>query len=51
MKHPSKWAVATAFTLAFALTGMNAANAEGCGSDDAIIIPTHNWSSQIVMST
>ena len=50
MKHPSKWAVATAFTLVLALTGMNAANAEGCGSDDAIIIPTHNWSSQIVMS-
>ncbi len=26
------------------------AYAEGCGSDDPIIIPTHNWSSQIVMS-
>ena len=36
--------------LALALGWMNAANAKSCGSKDAIVIPTHNWSSQIVMS-
>ena len=33
-----------------ALSMASTAWAEGCGSDDAIVIPTHNWSSQIVMS-
>ncbi len=48
MKSANKWALATVFSVSLAC--MNAASAEGCGSDDAIIIPTHNWSSQIVMS-
>ena len=28
----------------------NNANAEKCGSSDPIIIPLHNWTSQVVMS-
>lgn len=47
MKHSSLKSAACALTLAlFAGT----ASAQDCGSNDAIIIPTHNWSSQIVMS-
>ncbi len=47
MKHTCKYALAA---LLLSVAGVNAANAQGCGSDDSIIIPTHNWSSQIVMS-
>tara|TARA_B100000029_G_scaffold368143_1_gene361660 strand:- start:10 stop:987 length:978 start_codon:yes stop_codon:yes gene_type:complete len=35
-----------ALTISFS----NLANATSCGSDDPIIIPLHNWSSQITMS-
>lgn len=48
MKQPNKWGTAAALMLS--LSWMNTATAQDCGSDDAIIIPTHNWSSQIVMS-
>ncbi len=52
MKHMNikmnNWAMVAVLMLSVAW--VNTANAEGCGSDDAIIIPTHNWSSQIVMS-
>ncbi|MDA8007523.1 MAG: ABC transporter substrate-binding protein [Gammaproteobacteria bacterium] len=34
---------------AFAFGGASA-HAQDCGSKDSIVIPTHNWSSQIVMS-
>jgi glycine betaine/proline transport system substrate-binding protein len=45
-----KKSVLLAATSIAALTMASSAWAEGCGSDEAIIIPTHNWSSQIVMS-
>ncbi|MGR3914709.1 MAG: ABC transporter substrate-binding protein [Gammaproteobacteria bacterium] len=43
---------AGACALVFAVFGLGGAavHAQKCGSKDAIIIPTHNWSSQIVMS-
>ncbi len=36
--------------LMLSLAWATGAKAQDCGSSDAIIIPTHNWSSQIVMS-
>lgn len=46
MKLKTKLAV----VFALSMFGASAAQAQDCGSDDAIIIPTHNWNSQIVMS-
>ena len=47
MKLFSKRTVATALFAGLGISGT--ANAD-CGSSDPIVIPTHNWSSQIVMS-
>lgn len=43
-----QWAFAALLIGSLAWTTQS--QAQGCGSKDAIVIPTHNWSSQIVMS-
>ncbi len=46
MKRTVVMAVATMTAMSFA----GSAWAQDCGSSDSIVIPTHNWSSQIVVS-
>ena len=48
MKSSIKLAALLLFAVATGLSQV--ARAQDCGSDEPIIIPTHNWSSQIVMS-
>jgi len=42
--------IISALILVFSFFTLSSANAEKCGSTDAIIIPLHNWTSQVVMS-